>query len=517
MRFSCSIVACILAASFPAAAETIDLKAAADFVVYGERPQELAGSSIAHGDFDGDGVDDVAIGALGGRPSVEAGVSTGAVSIFFGGAEIGASLSAGLSGAPCRIVGVRAQQAIGQTLATGDFDGDGLTDLLIGSPWTVEGDSTLSGGGAAYVVLGRARDAFPKILSLPDSADVVFTSPGKEVHLGDDVALGDFDGDGLDDVAIGAMYSNGRRDESPHAGVAYLYLGRARKKIEPRVDLGKKSDLAMHGSDRDDTAGRSLVYSDWNGDGKMDLLVGAYYGDGPDNARIDPGEAHVVLGRPKAKLGDGALELGVGGSSIPIYGEWVRGALARGTTAGDLDGDGFGDVVVTAYRAPETGDRSLCGIVDVLFGAKETPPSIDLASECEFRIIGGATWDNIGRYVATGDLNRDGKAELFIEIPFGDPANADGSLRFQAGLLGIVMGRPKSEYPDTLDLATAPFDHVVEGIDPNDQMPMAVDVLDIDGDAKSDLVIGAPMTAARGNDSPFAGEIYFLLGKSRSW
>jgi hypothetical protein len=186
-------------------------------------------------------------------------------------------------------------------------------------------------------------------------------------------------------------------------------------------------------------------------------------------------------------------------------------------SAGDFDGDGLGDVALGAYLAPDIGERSQSGIIDVLFGSREIPAAIDLADECEFRILGKHSWDHAGRFLATGDLDGDGKDELLVGIPLGDPQSADGSLRLQAGLLGIVRGRAKSEFPDSLDLATASFDHLISGIDAEDQMPMGIAVVDLDGDAKRDLVVGVPLASARANDSPQGGEVYFLLGKSRSW
>jgi hypothetical protein len=175
--------------------------------------------------------------------------------------------------------------------------------------------------------------------------------------------------------------------------------------------------------------------------------------------------------------------------------------------------------VIAAYRGPEPADavRGLAGIIDVIFGSKEPPAPIDLAASTQFRILGARYYDKTGQYLRTGDLNGDGRAELVVGIPFGDAPDSTNTLRLQCGLVGIVMGRARADFPDTLDLATTPFDHLLRGAEAEDQIPMGLEVLDIDADGKQDLVIGAPFTSGPDNARPRCGEIYFLLGASRSW
>jgi hypothetical protein len=212
------------------------------------------------------------------------------------------------------------------------------------------------------------------------------------------------------------------------------------------------------------------------------------------------------------------IDLAAAAASATIYGVGDLGAFSRVTTAGDFDGDGLGDFAASAYRAPEAGDRALSGTVDIVFGRANPPAAIDLATTCEARILGGAPWDHTGRCLKAGDLNGDGKDDLLVGVPFGDPLGADGLLRNQAGFVGVLMGRARSDFADTLDLAAGgAFDHVIEGVDANDQLPFAMEVLDIDGDGRQDVVLSAPFAAGRANERPQSGDVYFLLGASRSW
>jgi FG-GAP repeat len=505
----------------PALAETIDLRTDADLVVPGPWFAGRTGETLAAGDFDGDGHEDLAIGSSGARRTEGTTVREGVVQIVFGGPDVRERLAAGLSGTPPQIWGSRDRHAIGGHIAAGDFDGDGKTDLIFGSPWTTEADTALTDAGAAYLVFGRDRSAFDAPLTLPDDADAVFVPSERDVHLGEGLAIGDFDGDGKGDLAIGAIYANGPEGVRSHAGAVYLYLGRARKKVKPRVQIVREADLAIHGAERDDTLGRSIAFSDWNADRKMDLFVGVYYGDGPYNTRVDPGEAHLLLGREKKALGKlkpkGVIDLLDPGQSMPVFGGCTRGATGRPVCAGDIDGDGFGDLLVGSYLAPEEGARAQSGTMDAIFGGFVVPEAVDLGGPPEFRIVGARYFDHLGQYMQAGDLNGDGLDEVLVGAPYADPFGPDSMPRLQAGILGIVLGRAKKFFPDTLDLATGACDHLIHGADAGDDMPKAIEVLDIDADGKADLVIGAPETKGRENRLTHAGEIYFLFGASRSW
>ncbi len=519
MRVSCWLFVALGLTASPARAAVVELPGAAALAIYGSREGDLVGHALARGDFDGDGVEDLALGVPSDSPFPQSRMRNGAVYLLFGGSDFAQRLAGGLSAIPNRIVGTRAGQMLGMNIAAGDFDGDGRDDLIMGSPWTTGGDSTVHEGGAAYILLGRERGAFPPVIEIPESADIILLAPAADIHVGEAVAFGDWNGDGLADAAIGAMYANGPGGIRPHAGATYLYYGRPRRKIKDRVTLDRAADLTIHGAERDDTSGRCLVFTDWNGDGRDDLLIAAYYGDGPDNTRTDPGEAYILLGGTKKGVKKKSVDLATPGVTIPIYSGWTRGAFGRAAAAGDVDGDGLGDFLVGAYRAPGEADdrRALAGAVDVVFGRREPTASIDLAERMEYRVLGANYFDTLGRYLAARDLDGDGRAEMLIGVPFGDAEEPAGALRLQCGVVGIVTGRARAVGPDSLDLLAATFDHEIRGAEPGDEIPGALEILDIDADGKMDIVIGAPVAAGRENVSPHTGEVYFLLGASRTW
>lgn len=504
-----------------ASATALDLRSDADFVMHGPWFAGRTGSALAVGDFDGDGVGDIAVGSPRAEVLEPGSERVGAIHLLFGGADFRDRHVDGLADAATKIRGARERHGIGGFVASGDFNGDGKADLLIGSPWTTEGDTALTDGGAAYLVFGRARSDFPAEMILPDAADAVFLPGQRGVLLGEGVALGDFDGDGRDDAAIGAMHANGPDGVRIRAGAVYVYLGRDAKKTPRRIPVATAADLTIHGGEREDAAGRSIAFTDWNADRREDLVIGVDYGDGPFNTRVDPGEAHLVLGRDRKAIGKlgkkRVLDLATPGASMPCFGGHTRGSTSRPLCAGDLDGDEFGDIVVSTQLAPEIGARLQSGIVDVLFGGFVVPEAIDLAGPAEFRVVGKSYFDHAGACVQARDLNGDGRDELLVGVPLADPFDAAGVPRLSAGEIGVVMGRPKAQFPDTLDLQAAEFDHVLKGADEEDNTPGAIEVVDIDADGKADLIVGAPGAQGKNNVFRQAGEIYFVLGSSRDW
>jgi hypothetical protein len=190
---------------------------------------DQAGAGVAIGDFDGDGFDDLAIGAPG---DDGAGYNLGAVWIVRGSA-------AGLEPAPAQVFrvgqdglpGVPAPNLkLGDRLATGDFDCDGHADLAIGSPRKSvgHGPERVIGAGAVVVLLGS-------VVGLEEASRLA----GHQAHggFGDELTVGDFDGDGCSELVVAA--SRETVDGHPEAGAAYLLRGNA-------GGLSRAGELALH-------------------------------------------------------------------------------------------------------------------------------------------------------------------------------------------------------------------------------------------------------------------------------
>ncbi len=184
--------------SFP---RKIDLKIDfPDLIVAGASKDDELGQMVAIGDLNGDGMDDL-VGTASGWGS-----KSGALFCLLGRTQLPTRIRYGSRSCDFIIEGINVHNAIGSTLTMADVDGDGLSDLLFS---TRDGERLgLGGEGRTFVVLGRTTP-FPRILRLAENAaDVVINGGYREFQLGDQLAVGDLDGDGADEVLLSAPFSD---------------------------------------------------------------------------------------------------------------------------------------------------------------------------------------------------------------------------------------------------------------------------------------------------------------------
>ena len=408
------------------------------FTITGVSAQDRLGYMVSGaGDVNGDGFDDVMVSAI---YNDDNGHSAGATYVVFGKASgLGTvNLSTLDSSQGFKILGEHATDYSGYSIAAaGDINGDGFADIIVGAH---ENDRPGNAdAGAAYVVFGHAG-GFGTIDLGTLTAAQGFKIQGAVTSdlAGIAVAgVGDVNGDGIDDFVVTADRDDAGAQD---AGAAYVIFGHTGgfSPIDLATPLTPSQGFKIIGDARFDYAGRSVsAAGDVNGDGFADIIIGA---TGVDAGGQDSGAAYVVFGKAS---GFGTIDLG---ALAPTDGFEIKGAKASDGAgfsvggAGDINGDGFADVIVGAFGNDHGGtDR---GAAYVIFGHAGSFSSIDvstaLAPSVGFEIFGAHDGDRAGRSVAVaGDVNGDGFDDLIVGAP---NVNGTGTAS-SAGAAYIIFGR----------------------------------------------------------------------------
>lgn len=407
----------------------------------------------------------------------------------------------------------------------GDLNGDGLADVLVGG---YQADGLTGSTGVAYVFYG----AFSGLISAV-AADATLQGEASGDLFGATV-LGAFDadGDGLDDVAVGAL---GRTEAFTDCGAVYLFHGPLAGTYAP-----SDADTFWEGTFTTDNLGGSLSSDDLDGDAQDDLLIGSYGADlvyvfrGPlpageqslGSAVLTLSEAGVgkVVGTGGDTDGDGLPEIVVGdpeddtadtnAGAVYLVAGSLTGALvldadadltAVGAAAsaaagasvsigGDVNGDGYDDVVIGA-----TGDSAAgldAGAVFVLFGPASGYQDL---STYDLKLTAEAAGAGVGSAIAfVGDISADGEPDLVIGASDDDDGGVD------AGGAYVLFG------PLTASMSLADADGKLVGETAGDAAGARVSAAgDVDGDGDPDVVIGAAYDDDGGTSS---GAAYLLLG-----
>ncbi len=398
------------------------------------------------GDVDGDGFGDVLIGA----PGIDVTLTDEGRVFLHRGSPDGLAATSGWA------YSVSGQSAtnLGFSLApAGDVNGDGFSDLIAGAPRYDNGGTD---AGCAFVFLGSSAGlpAAPSWQACATQGAGLF---GQAVS-----GVGDVNDDGYDDIAIGAPNFD---DGLSNNGKVFVWFGSSAG-LGPNGDT-TNADFAVQGAVAGIGLGQALGWTDANGDGYADLLIG---GNGQAWLHYGSGSG------PAATAGWTAT----GGSS---FGRSLAGA-------GDTDRDGYGDVIVgeRLYTNGQTEE----GAAHVFFGSKDGLSA------------GGRIWQgnqagaNFGTVVGSaGDVNGDGYSDVFMGAPLWD-VSTNGN----EGRVFVYHGAPAGPGAVANWAASGDFAGV--------QLGFAVSAAgDVNGDGYSDLAASTPFYSFFGTER---GATYVYLG-----
>jgi hypothetical protein len=453
---------------------TIDTATEPEVRIFGGSAGDNLGFSVGVKDFNGDGTDDLAVGAPGvDFPPTGDGSRTnnGAVFIFFGSnsstprtIDLNVANSANVA-----IFGERSEDRFGSALAAGDVGGGSTTaDLFVGAPGSTGPlpTSARTNGGAAFLFFGGAplanTSATTKVIDLGSTTAGAQTANVKiygkiDSQFGSSLAIGDLNAGGSADLAIGAPRGDRPFSPSPvdETGAVYIIFGGPNLN-PPTGSTVKTIDIetteqqtSIYGIDSGDHLGASIAVGDVSNDGTVDLIMGAPDADGPANGRAETGEAYLLLGgtrfNPVAPSTELRIDLGPANLNLTIFGAATMDHLGSTVATGQVNTTGNNDTIADVLIGVPGFDhlaRSDSGATLIFFGGSNLTFLLarDLAlGQDDVRVVGQASGDELGWAIAAGDVNNDRGGDLIVGAPFANPVIVSQPARTDAGKVYAVL------------------------------------------------------------------------------
>jgi hypothetical protein len=359
------------------------------------------------------------------------------------------------------------EASFGAALASGDIDGDGALELLVGSP---EDDDVYTNGGGVWIFPTAEGRGY---LS---SAQGVVNAATTNDDLGASLALGDVTGDGQDDLLVcGPTYANS-------TGRSYVVAGPIPEgfRLDSETSESDTIRLILNGKSQLDESGTASALTDLDGDGLAEIVIGAPAGE----------EVYVFAPDNVGTLGASSADAEIGGR-----GESLRTGEAI-AAPGDIDGDGYADLLIGGPQS----DTSFTGSGEAWVIAGPVDADRDLPDDAWLTLTGESVGDKAGSAVGAADIDGDGTMDVVVGAEAASHGGDD------AGAVYVVYG------PGGGTVALGESDAILVGYTDGLGFGGALTLGDLDGDGRADLAVGAVGESFGGEG---AGAIFVYPGGTR--
>lgn len=492
---------------------------------------DMFASTLASGDFNGDGIMDLAVGVPDesletDNTSIE---KSGVVHILYGGTN---NLSANnnqqwhqnING---MVGNAERNDLFGFSLAAGDFNGDGFSDLAVGVPneGLKNGNSTIEKAGIVQVIYGTSSGLLSNGNQQwhQNSMGILGKAEAND-QFGSSLAAGDFNHDGFVDLAIGVP-NEGLESNTVNlqkAGVVHILYG-SRTGLSARFNQQWQQNTPgiLGKAEKNDLFGSSLSAGDFNNDGFADLVIGvpneSFEGVGGTTTVEKAGLVQVLYGS-SSRLRSNFNQVWHQGSSGIIGAVEKNDMFGSSLATGDFNNDGFFDL---AIGVPNEGfesehDIEKAGVVQVIYGSVNRLASSNNQQwhQAISGVIGNAeSGDLFGSSLTSGDFNGDGFGDLAIGVPNESIETNDETIT-KAGAINVLYGSTNGISTNGNQQWYQNSPGILGKAEKEDLFGSSVVAADFNGDGFCDLAIGVPNEGIEGDDQNIekAGAVNILYG-----